>query len=143
MLRPISLVCFAALVGACSSNPVYGDPPIDDGGTHDAAVSTDVVASPDVVTPQDDVVTAADVVAPPTDTVTPPQDVVEYGARLLGLPVPPAIAFAEAELSPMARSFYADSKRVSNARLKQELGVRISHPTYREGLAAIAREMGM
>lgn len=77
------------------------------------------------------------------DEASPPQDVVEHGAKLLGLPVPPAIPFEEAELSPMARSFYADSKRVSNARLKQELGVHLSYPTYREGLAAIAQEMGM
>jgi nucleoside-diphosphate-sugar epimerase len=75
------------------------------------------------------------------DEASPPQEVVEYGARLLGLPVPPAIPFEQAELSPMARSFYADSKRVSNARLKQELGVRLSYPTYREGLAAIARDL--
>jgi nucleoside-diphosphate-sugar epimerase len=75
------------------------------------------------------------------DEASPPQDVVEYGAKLLGLPVPPAIPFEEAELSPMARSFYADSKRVSNARMKQELGVRLSHPTYREGLQAIARAL--
>ena len=76
------------------------------------------------------------------DEACPPQDVVEYGANLLGLPVPPAIAFAEAELSPMARSFYADSKRVSNARMKQELGVRLTYPSYREGLTEIARSLG-
>ncbi len=75
------------------------------------------------------------------DEASPPQDVVEHGAKLLGLPVPPAIPFEEADLSPMARSFYADSKRVSNARLKQELGVHLSYPTYREGLAAIARDL--
>jgi nucleoside-diphosphate-sugar epimerase len=75
------------------------------------------------------------------DEASPPQDVVEHGAKLLGLPVPPAIAFEEAELSPMARSFYADSKRVSNARLKQELGVNLRYPTYREGLGAIARDL--
>jgi nucleoside-diphosphate-sugar epimerase len=75
------------------------------------------------------------------DEASPPQDVVEYGAKLLGLPVPPAIPFEQAELSPMARSFYADSKRVSNARLKRELGVHLSYPTYREGLAAIARDL--
>jgi nucleoside-diphosphate-sugar epimerase len=75
------------------------------------------------------------------DEASPPQDVVEYGAKLLGLPVPPAIPFEKAELSPMARSFYADSKRVSNARLKEELGVRLSFPSYREGLAAIARDL--
>jgi nucleoside-diphosphate-sugar epimerase len=75
------------------------------------------------------------------DEASPPQDVVEHGAKLLGLPVPPSIPFEEAELSPMARSFYADSKRVSNARLKQELGVSLSYPTYREGLGAIARDL--
>ena len=75
------------------------------------------------------------------DEASPPQDVVEYGARLLGIPVPPPIPFEQAELSPMARSFYADSKRVSNARLKQELGVRLTYPSYREGLAAIARDL--
>lgn len=72
----------------------------------------------------------------------PPQDVVEYGARLLGLPVPPDVPFESADLSPMARSFYADSKRVSNARIMQELGVTLSYPTYREGLGAIAKELG-
>jgi nucleoside-diphosphate-sugar epimerase len=76
------------------------------------------------------------------DEACPPQDVVEHGATLLGLPVPPAIAFEDAELSPMARSFYADSKRVSNARLKDELGVELRYPTYREGLAEIARGLG-
>lgn len=73
------------------------------------------------------------------DEAAPPQDVVEFGAKLMGLPIPPAIPFEEAELSPMARSFYADSKRVSNARIKEELGVQLGFPTYREGLAAIAR----
>lgn len=75
------------------------------------------------------------------DEASPPQDVVAFGAELLGLPVPPAIAFEQAELSAMARSFYADSKRVSNARLKDELGVSLSYPTYRDGLSAIARQL--
>ena len=72
------------------------------------------------------------------DEPAPPQDVVAHGANLLGLPVPPDIAFEQASLSPMARSFYADSKRVSNARIKEELGVRLAYPSYREGLAALA-----
>jgi nucleoside-diphosphate-sugar epimerase len=75
------------------------------------------------------------------DEACPPQDVVAFGAELLGLPVPPDIAFAEARLSPMARSFYADSKRVSNRRIKAELGVQLAYPTYREGLAALARDL--
>lgn len=71
------------------------------------------------------------------DEPCPPQDVIVYAAELLGVPPPPDIAFADAALSPMARSFYADSKRVSNARIKTELGVRLTYPTYREGLRAL------
>jgi len=75
------------------------------------------------------------------DEASPPQDVVEWGANLLGLPVPPAIPFEDAQLSPMARSFYADSKRVSNERIKAELGFHLRYPTYREGLSAIAGDI--
>ncbi len=71
------------------------------------------------------------------DEPCPPQDVVAYAARLLNLPLPPEIPFDEAKLSPMARSFYADSKKVSNARVKTELGYKFLYPTYREGLAAL------
>lgn len=72
------------------------------------------------------------------DEPTPPQDVVVFAAALLGMTPPPEIPFAEAELSPMARSFYAESKRVSNRRIKEELGYRLLYPTYREGLSALA-----
>ena len=75
------------------------------------------------------------------DEAAPPQDVVAHGARLLGLPVPPGVPFEAADLSPMARSFYADSKRVSNQRIKTELGVELKYPTYREGLQALAAEL--
>ncbi|WP_212522822.1 SDR family oxidoreductase [Actibacterium sp. MT2.3-13A] len=71
------------------------------------------------------------------DDPAPPQDVIAHAARLLGLPVPPAEDFATAEMTPMARSFYAESKRVRNDRIKQELGVALKYPTYREGLAAL------
>lgn len=71
------------------------------------------------------------------DEPCPPQDVVAHAARLLGRPLPPEIPFAEARLSPMAQSFYADSKRVANHRIKAELGVRLRYPTYREGLEAL------
>jgi nucleoside-diphosphate-sugar epimerase len=71
------------------------------------------------------------------DEAAPPEDVIAHAAKLLALPVPPAVPFAEADLSPMARSFYAESKRVSNRRIREELGVRLRHPTYREGLAAL------
>ena len=71
------------------------------------------------------------------DEPAPPQDVVAYAADLLGQAPPPEISFEEAELSPMAASFYADSKRVSNRRIREELGVRLAWPTYREGLKAL------
>jgi len=64
-------------------------------------------------------------------------EVLEEAARLLGRDPPPAVAFADAELSPMARSFYAENKIVANERIKRELGVRLAYPTYREGLRAI------
>lgn len=71
------------------------------------------------------------------DEPAPPQDVVAYAAKLLGREPPPEIDFDKAELSPMARSFYAESKRVSNRLLHEELGVRLRYPTYREGLSAL------
>lgn len=67
----------------------------------------------------------------------PPQDVIVYAAGLLGLTPPPEIPFEEAELSPMAKSFYAESKRVSNKRIRETLGVTLRYPTYREGLKAL------
>ncbi|WP_265501516.1 SDR family oxidoreductase [Paracoccus beibuensis] len=71
------------------------------------------------------------------DDPAPPQEVIEHAARLLGLPVPPAIPFEQAQMSPMARSFYADSKRVRNDRIKRDLGVSLRYPDYRSGLAAL------
>ena len=62
---------------------------------------------------------------------------VAYAAALMGVEPPPAVPFEEAVLSPMAASFYGESKRVSNRRIKDELGVRLRYPTYREGLEAI------
>ncbi len=71
------------------------------------------------------------------DDPAPPEDVIAEAARLLGLPVPPAIPFDEAEMTPMARSFYAESKRVSNRRIREELGVELAYPDYRTGLRAL------
>jgi nucleoside-diphosphate-sugar epimerase len=71
------------------------------------------------------------------DQPAPNSDVIAYAAELLGLPVPPEVPLAEAKLSPAAMRFYAESKRVSNARAKAELGWRPAYPTYREGLRAI------
>jgi nucleoside-diphosphate-sugar epimerase len=74
------------------------------------------------------------------DEAAPPEDVIAHAAELLGLPVPPAEVFDGAAMTPMARSFYAESKRVSNARIKSELRVELAYPTYREGLAALLPE---
>jgi nucleoside-diphosphate-sugar epimerase len=71
------------------------------------------------------------------DLPAPPQDVIACAAELIGLPAPPQVPLEQADLSPMARSFYAESKRVSNARIKAELGVALAYPDYRAGLAAI------
>lgn len=71
------------------------------------------------------------------DEPAPPQDVIAEAARLLGKPAPAEVPFALAELSPMAQSFYAECKRVSNARAKAALGWHPTYPSYREGLATI------
>jgi nucleoside-diphosphate-sugar epimerase len=77
------------------------------------------------------------------DEPAPNSDVIAYAASLLGIDAPPEIALEDANLSPAALRFYAESKRVSNARAKAELGWRPTYPTYREGLRAIlAAERG-
>lgn len=71
------------------------------------------------------------------DEPAPNSDVIAYAANLLGMPPPPEVPLNAAALSPTAMRFYAESKRVSNARAKAELGWRPAYPAYREGLAAI------
>lgn len=73
------------------------------------------------------------------DNPAPPQDVIAYAAELLGLPMPPTEDFATAQMTDMARSFYAESKSVSNARIKSELGVALKYPTYQAGLQALLK----
>jgi dTDP-4-dehydrorhamnose reductase len=72
------------------------------------------------------------------DEPAPPQDVLVYAAELLELPVPPEVPFDKAALTDMAATFWADNKRVSNARIRRDLGVELLYPTYREGLRALA-----
>ncbi len=72
------------------------------------------------------------------DEPAPPEDVVAYAAELLGLLVPPAVPFAEAGLTGLAASFWGESKRVRNGRIRGDLGVDLVYPTYREGLRALA-----
>jgi nucleoside-diphosphate-sugar epimerase len=73
------------------------------------------------------------------DDPAPPQDVIAYACALLGREPPPEIPYDEAApgMSEMARSFYMDSKRVSNTRIKTELGVKLAYPDYRTGLKAL------
>lgn len=71
------------------------------------------------------------------DEPAPPQDVIAYAAGLMGIAAPPEVDFEAADMTAMARSFYGDSKRVANTRMKRELGFQPRYPTYREGLAAI------
>lgn len=67
----------------------------------------------------------------------PPQDVVAFAADLCGVEPPPEIPFEHAELTPMGRSFFMETKRVRNRLLHDELGVTLRYPTYREGLTAL------
>ncbi len=71
------------------------------------------------------------------DDPASPEDILGLAAEMLGLPPPPIVPYEQAEMTPMARSFYAENKRVRNDRIKSVLGVKLDFPTYREGLAAI------
>ena len=73
------------------------------------------------------------------DDPAPPQDVIGHAAELLGLPLPPATRFEDADMSPMARSFYAESKKVRNDFAKEALGWVPAYPNYRAGLAALLK----
>lgn len=69
----------------------------------------------------------------------PAHEVVAYAAELIGVTPPPLVPCEEADLSPMARSFYSNSRKVRNDKLKQMLGVSLHYPTYREGLQALQK----
>lgn len=69
------------------------------------------------------------------DDPAPPQDVIGHAANLLGVALPQAEEFATAEMTPMARSFYAESKKVRNDRIKRALGWSPQFPDYKSGLA--------
>ena len=71
------------------------------------------------------------------DLPAPQTCVIEEAARLIGLPPPPLQSVEEAGLSPAARAFYAENRRVANGKAKRVLGWQPRHPTYHEGLRAI------
>jgi len=74
------------------------------------------------------------------DLAAPPEDVIAYAAKLMGVAVPNAENFATADMTAMARSFYSESKKVSNEKITSELGVRLKYPNYRSGLDALHSE---
>ena len=71
------------------------------------------------------------------DLPTSQNAVIEHACDLLGLPWPKLQSIEEAGLSPMARAFYAENRRVANRKAKRVLGWSPHYPTYREGLAAL------
>jgi nucleoside-diphosphate-sugar epimerase len=75
------------------------------------------------------------------DEPAPPQTVIAYAAEILGLPVPAEVPFEQAALGGLSRSFYEESKCVSNRRIKDELDYRLAYPTYREGLRALKKSL--
>lgn len=74
------------------------------------------------------------------DAPGPPQDLITYAAQKMGVEPPPEIDFDTAEMTPMARSFYRDNKRVSNKAIKTALGVELLYPNYQAGLDAIWKD---
>jgi nucleoside-diphosphate-sugar epimerase len=74
------------------------------------------------------------------DDPAPPEAVIAHACALLGVEPPPLVPIDTADLSPMARSFYDDNKRVSNRRLKEVLGVTLAYPSYKDGLQALLSE---
>jgi len=75
------------------------------------------------------------------DEPSPSHEVIAYGCALLGVPVPPLVPYEQAQLSPMAQSFYAANRRVRNDKIKKLLGVSLRHASYRQGLASILHNM--
>ena len=76
------------------------------------------------------------------DEPASPSDVMAFACKLLGIDPPPVIPFEEAakEMSPMGLSFWRDNRRIDNSRIKNELGVSLLYPDFREGLRAVLAE---
>jgi len=72
------------------------------------------------------------------DAPAPQAEVIAHACQLLGRPAPPLVALEQAELSPQARAFYAENRRVANGKAKRVLGWRPAYPNYRLGLRALS-----
>lgn len=70
------------------------------------------------------------------DDPVPSWEVITYTCELLGITPPPILPYNEADMAPIARSFYNDNKRVLNNRIKEELGVTLKYPDYKRGIDA-------
>lgn len=70
------------------------------------------------------------------DEAAPSHEVIAYASRLLGKDPPPLVRFEDANLAPITLSFYSDNKRVSNEKIKTDLGIALKYPNYRLGLEA-------
>lgn len=74
------------------------------------------------------------------DLPAPGHAVTAFACRLAGAALPPLIPLADAALSPQARAFYAENRRIANGKMKRDLGIRLRYPDYRSGLRACLRE---
>tara|TARA_B100001989_G_C24529681_1_gene460868 strand:+ start:106 stop:960 length:855 start_codon:yes stop_codon:yes gene_type:complete len=70
------------------------------------------------------------------DYPAPSHEVIDYACQLIGIESPPLIPIEKADLAPITLSFYKDNKRVKNDKIKNELGVSLKYPTYKDGLRA-------
>ncbi len=68
------------------------------------------------------------------DDHAPGHKVIEYACKLLHYEPPPLVSFYEADLAPIARSFYTENKRVKNDKIKEELGITLKYPSFKSGL---------
>ena len=71
------------------------------------------------------------------DDPSPSHKLIEYACQLLGKDVPTLINFEDADMAPMATSFYKDNKRISNLKIKDKLGIKLKYPDYKSGLNAV------
>ena len=74
------------------------------------------------------------------DHPSPPSEALNYACGLLNIKPPTPIPYEKAELTDMARSFYQANKRISNNKIKKELGIKLQYPNYRVGLNALIKE---
>ncbi|QPJ62548.1 MAG: SDR family oxidoreductase [Candidatus Nitronauta litoralis] len=75
------------------------------------------------------------------DLPTPPEEVIRFACELLNIEPPPLVPLEKCEMSDLAKSFYQDSKRVSNSRIKKELGVHLIYPDFKSGLTALFKNL--